>query len=411
MHMATTELNQRNWVELEHKYYQGTFKRQPITLVRGEGPRVWDSEGKVYLDFVAGIAVNVLGHCHPAVIKAVQQQATQLVHTSNLYYSTPQIELAEQLGLRAPGMRSFFSNSGAEANEGAFKLARKYGRLHRNGAYEIISMDGSFHGRTLATTAATGQASYQATWAPIPDGFKQVPFNDLEAVKAATSEKTAAILVEAVQGEGGIWATSKEYMQGLRQWCDEQNLVLICDEVQAGMGRTGYFFSWEYYGIRPDITTMAKGLAGGVPIGAMLTGERTDIFVYGDHGTTFGGNPIASAAGVATVKTIVEENLLENAQKMGDYWGSKLEALSQKYHFIDSPRGRGLMRAVHVQHELASAMVQKALEHGLLLNSTAPDTLRMIPPLILTKGDIDEAAEILDHTFADVAEMPAAQAK
>src|SRR5215813_11569243 len=203
--MTATELNQRDWIELEHKYYQGTFKRQPITLVRGEGSRVWDSNGKVYLDFVAGIAVNVLGHCHPAVIQAVQQQVTQLVHISNLYYNVRQIELAELLGIQSNGMRSFFSNSGAEANEGAIKLARKYGRLHRNGAYEVISMHNSFHGRTLATTAATGQAYYQATWIPLADGFKQTPFNDLEALKAATSEKTVAILVEAVQGEGGIW--------------------------------------------------------------------------------------------------------------------------------------------------------------------------------------------------------------
>ncbi len=409
--MTATELNQRDWIELEHKYYQGTFKRQPITLVRGEGPRVWDSDGKVYLDFVAGIAVNVLGHCHPAVIQAVQHQVTQLVHVSNLYYNTRQIELAEQLGIQSGGMRSFFSNSGAEANEGAIKLARKYGRLHRDGAYEIISMEGSFHGRTLATTAATGQAAYQATWVPLPDGFKQVPFNNLEAVKAATSAKTVAILVEAVQGEGGIWPTSEEYMHGLRAWCNEQNLVLICDEVQAGMGRTGTFFSWEHYGIRPDIVTMAKGLAGGVPIGAMLTDPRTDIFTYGDHGTTFGGNPIACAAAVATITTIREQNLLENASKMGEYWKSKLEALSSNYHFIDNPRGRGLMRAIHVQHGLAPVIVQKALEHGLLLNSTAPDTLRMIPPLNLQQGDIDEASAILDRVLAEVAQMPAAEDK
>ena len=400
----TTELNQRNWIELERKYYQGTFKRQPITLVRGAGTRVWDSDGKVYLDFVAGIAVNVLGHCHPAVIEAVQQQVTQLVHVSNLYYNVRQIELAEQLANISGGMRSFFSNSGAEANEGAIKLARKYGRVHRNGAYEIISIDNSFHGRTLATTSATGQAAYKASWGtPLAEGFKQVPFNDLEAIKAATSDKTAAILVEVVQGEGGIWPTSVEYMQGLRQWCDEQNLVLICDEIQAGMGRTGTFFSWEQYNIRPDIVTLAKGLAGGIPIGAMLTGPRTDLFVAGEHGTTFGGNPIACAAGTATVKTILSEKLLDNAQKMGEYWKSKLDELCTKYDFIDSPRGRGLMRAVHVKNNLGAQIVQKALEHGLLLNSTAPDNLRMLPPLIVTPADIDEATELLDHTLADVA--------
>lgn len=404
--MTTTETNKRDWAALEQKYYQGTFKRQPITLVRGEGMRVWDSDGRVLLDFVAGIAVNVLGHCHPAIIKAVQEQVTQLVHVSNLYYNIRQIELAELLGIQSNGMRSFFSNSGAEANEGAIKLARKFGRVHKDGAYDIISMENSFHGRTLATTAATGQAYYQATWVPIPDGFKQVPFNDLEALKAATSERTVAVLLEVVQGEGGIWTANKEYIQGVRQWCDEQNLLMICDEIQAGMGRTGKFFSWEHFDAVPDIVTLAKGLAGGVPIGAMLTGPRSDLFTAGDHGTTFGGNPIASAAAIATIKTILEENLLENAAKMGEYWHSKLEAFCEKYHFIDNPRGIGLMQAVHVQHDLAPTIVQQALEHGLLLNNLGPSTLRMVPPLILKAEDIDEAAELLDHALTDVANMP-----
>jgi acetylornithine/N-succinyldiaminopimelate aminotransferase len=408
--MTTTELNQRDWVALEHKYYQGTFKRQPITLVKGEGPRVWDSQGKVYLDFVAGIAVNVLGHCHPAIVEAVQHQVTQLVHVSNLYYNTRQIELAELLAEQSGGMRSFFSNSGAEAVEGAIKLARKYGRLHRNGAFEVISMERSFHGRTLATTAATGQAYYQATWVPLPDGFKQVPFNDLEALKAATSEKTAAILLEAVQGEGGIYPADKDYIQGVRQWCDEQNLVMICDEVQAGMGRTGKFFSWEHFDVVPDIVTMAKGLAGGIPIGAMLTAPRTDIFSPGDHGTTFGGNPIASAAGVATIQTILDEKLMENAAKMGSYWRTKMNTFCEKYDFLDSPRGLGLMQAVNVQRELAGTIVQRALEHGLLLNALGSNTLRIVPPLIVTTDDIDEAAVLLERALDDVANMPIAQA-
>src|SRR5436190_12167303 len=386
------------------------IQRQPVAFVRGEGTRVWNSDGKVYLDFVAGIAVNVLGHCHPAIVQAVQQQVTQLVHVSNLYYNIRQIELAELLGEQSNGMRSFFSNSGAEANEGAIKLARKYGRLHHNGAYEIISMENSFHGRTLATTAATGQASYQATWIPLPDGFKQVPFNDLEAVKQATSEKTVAILVESVQGEGGIWPSSKEFLQGLRAWCDEQNLVLICDEVQAGMGRTGKFFSWENYDIRPDIVTMAKGLAGGIPIGAMLTGPRTDLFTAGDHGTTFGGNPIACAAAIATINTILEENLLENAARMGEYWHTKLEAFCKKYHFIDSPRGIVLMQAVNVKHDLAHTIVQQALEHGLLLNALGSNTLRMVPPLNISKEEVDEAAVLLDKALLDVAQMPISKA-
>ncbi|HLZ56482.1 MAG TPA: aspartate aminotransferase family protein, partial [Ktedonosporobacter sp.] len=362
------------------------------------------------LDLVAGIAVNVLGHCHPAIVKAVQEQVTQLVHVSNLYYNTRQIELAEQLGELSGGMRSFFSNSGAEANEGAIKLARKFGRVHKNGAFEVISMERSFHGRTLATTAATGQAFYQATWVPLPDGFKQVPFNDLDALKAAISENTVAVLLEAVQGEGGIWAGNPEYIRGVRKLCDEQNLVMICDEVQAGMGRTGKFFSWEHFGIVPDIVTMAKGLAGGVPIGAMLTGPRTDLFEAGDHGTTFGGNPIACAAGVATIKTILDENLIENAATIGKYCHAKFKAFCQKYDFIDSPRGIGLMQAVNVKHDLAPTIVQQALEHGLLMNALGTSTLRIVPPLNMTKADVDEAADLLDKALADVAAMPVAQA-
>ena len=399
----TFESAQQHWMELEHKYYQGTFKRYPLVFVRGEGTRVWDADGKDYLDLVAGIAVNVLGHCHPAVVEAIQEQATKLVHVSNLYYNTRQIELAEQLGLLSNGMRSFFSNSGAEANEGAIKLARKYGREKKNGAFEIISMQRSFHGRTLATTAATGQAHYQATWAPLPDGFKQVPYNDLDALKAAVSEKTVGILLEAVQGEGGIWQGTREFIQGVRQLCDEKNMVMICDEVQAGMGRTGKFFAWENYGITPDIVTMAKGLAGGVPIGAMLAGPRADLFEAGDHGTTFGGNPIACAAAVATVRAIKEENLLENARKMGEYWDGKMRALCTKYNFIDSPRGIGLMRAVHVQRDLAGKIVEKAMYQGVLLNALGTDTLRIVPPLVVSQSDLDEAAERLDRALAEVA--------
>src|SRR5258707_5144256 len=398
------------WGGVEAQLYQSTFKRQPVTFVRGEGTRVWDSDGKMYLDLVAGIAVNVLGHCHPAIIEAVQYQVTQLVHVSNLYYNTRQIELAEQLGLLSNGMRSFFCNSGEEANEGAIKLARKYGRLHRNGAYEIISMERSFHGRTLATTSATGQAYYQATWVPLADGFKQTPFNDLEALKAATSEKTVGGLIEAVQGEGGIYPGTHESVQGVRQGADDQNLVMICDEIQASMGRTGKFFSWEHYGAVPDIVTMAKGLAGGIPIGAMLTGQRTDLFVPGDHGTTFGGNPIASAAGITTIKTILDEHLLENAAKMGAYCRSKFEALCEKYDFIDSPRGKGLMQAVNVKHDLAPAIVQQALEHGLLLNALGTSTLRIVPPLNISSEEVDEAAEMLDGALQDVAQMPISKA-
>ncbi|MGZ3677967.1 MAG: aminotransferase class III-fold pyridoxal phosphate-dependent enzyme, partial [Ktedonobacterales bacterium] len=295
----------------------------------------------------------------------------------------------------------FFSNSGAEADEGAIKLARKYGRLHRNGAYEIISMDRSFHGRTLATTSATGQKKYQDTWLPLADGFKQVSFNDLDAIKAATTEKTAGILIEAVQGEGGIYPASVEYMQGLRAFCDEQDLILICDEVQAGMGRTGKFFSWENMGIRPDITTMAKGLAGGVPIGAMLAAPRADIFEPGDHGTTFGGNPIACAAGVATVRTILDENLLEHSAKMGEYLDGKIVGLASKYSgLITGTRGLGLMRAFDLAEPRAQEIMDRALERGLFITNAGASTIRMVPPLIIQPAEIDEAVAKLDEALA-----------
>jgi acetylornithine/N-succinyldiaminopimelate aminotransferase len=398
---TTTQPQERDWLALEQKYYQRTFARS-LVLERGEGVRVWDSHGRVYLDLVAGIAVNVLGHVHPAVTQAIIDQAQRLIHVSNLYVNERQVELAEELYNLSGGMRSFFSNSGAEADEGAIKLARKFGRLNRAGAYEIISMERSFHGRTLATTAATGQKKYQDTWQPLPDGFKQVPFNDLDAVKAATSAKTVGILIEAVQGEGGIYPASNEYMQGLRAWCDEQNLILICDEVQAGVGRTGKFFSWEYMGIRPDITTMAKGLAGGVPIGAMLAAPRADLFEPGDHGSTFGGNPIACAAGVATVRTIIQQHLLDNATQMGDYLHSKLLGLKDKYAFITEVRGLGLMRAFDLAGPQAQQIMDRALAHGLLITNAGPSTIRMIPPLILTRADIDEAITLLDQALSEL---------
>ena len=400
MTQAETHGSSREWIEKEHKYYQGTFKRS-LVMERGEGVRVWDADGKVYLDLVAGIATNVLGHAHPAVVQAIIEQAPKLIHVSNLYVNEPQVNLAEQLYNVSGGMRSFFSNSGAEANEGAIKLARKYGRVNRNGAYGIISMDRSFHGRTLATTAATGQKKYQDTWLPLPDGFKQVPYNDLDALKAATDEKTAGVLIEALQGEGGIHAADPAYMQGLRQWCDEQNLILICDEVQSGMGRTGKFFSWEHTGIRPDIVTMAKGLAGGVPIAAMLAAPRADIFEPGDHGTTFGGNPIACAAGVATMKTIIGEDLVGYAARMGEYLDQRLHELEAKHSGkMGDIRGLGLMRAFDLAEPRAQDIMDRALEQGMLITNAGPSTIRFVPPLIIQQADLDEAIEKLDAALA-----------
>jgi acetylornithine/N-succinyldiaminopimelate aminotransferase len=394
--------DQRDWLALEQQYYQHTFARLPVTFDHGRGVRLYDTNGQEYLDLVAGIAVNVLGHCHPAVVEAIREQAGALIHISNLYVNKRQIELAEELFNLSGGMRSFFSNSGAEANEGAIKLARKFARKNRPGAYGIISMDRSFHGRTLATTAATGQKKYQDTWQPLPEGFIQVPFNDLEAVKTATTDKICGILVEAVQGEGGIYPVSTEYWQGLRQWCDENNLILIADEIQSGIGRTGKFFSWEHFDARPDIITLAKGLAGGVPIGAMLAAPRVDVFEPGDHGTTFGGNPIACAAALATIRTIRNEHLLENAKEVGDYLKSKLLALQEKYDFISGVRGLGLMQAFDVANEKAAIVAKTAFEHHVLITNAGTGTVRLIPPLILSRSDVDEAIKTLDEALSSV---------
>jgi len=386
-----------NWQELESKYYMKVFSRLPVVLVRGEGVRVWDENGKSYLDLVAGLAVNVLGHVHPKVTDAICKQAKTLIHTTNLYHTVPQLELAELLVENSCADRVFFGNSGAEANEGAIKLARKYGRLNRDGAYEVISTFNSFHGRTLATIAATGQEKFQKPFLPMPDGFKQVPFNDLEAMKAATTEKTAAVLIEIVQGESGVHPADHDYVVGLREWCDKQGLLLMLDEIQTGLGRTGKFLAYELHGIKPDVFTLAKGLAGGVPIGAVLATEKASVFELSDHGSTFGGNPLATAAGVATVKTIFEEGLVQNAADVGAYALEKARALQAKHDVVDEVRGVGLMIAFDLKRDIAPALVQAALKEGVILNNTSAKTIRMIPPLIVTKSDMDEAFATIDR--------------
>lgn len=384
-----------NWQEIEKKYYMPVFNRLPIVLVRGEGVRVWDDNGKSYLDMCAGIAVNVLGHCHPAVVEAVCKQARELIHTTNLYYTIPQLELAEQLIENSCADRVFFANSGAEANEGAIKLARKYGHLNRDGAYEVISAENSFHGRTLATIAATGQPKFQKPFLPMPDGFRQVPFNDLAALKAATSAKTAAILLEVIQGESGVHLGDHDYIVGVREWCDEQGLLLMFDEIQTGLGRTGKFLGYEHYGITPDVFTMAKGLAGGVPIGAVLATEKANVFGLSDHGSTFGGNALACAAGVATVKTIFEQHLVEHSAEMGTHLLGKLEALRAKSDLVGEIRGIGLMMAFDLKADVAPALVKAALAKGAIFNNTSSKTIRFIPPLIVSKSEIDEAVGVI----------------
>jgi len=381
--------------ERESRYYMRTFRRQPLVLTRGQGCWVWDEQGKRYLDLVAGIAVNVLGHCHPVVTEAITRQAATLVHTSNLYYSLPQLDLAELLVEHSCADAVFFTNSGAESNEAAIKLARKYGKLHRDGAYEIITALNSFHGRTLATVAATGQPKYQAPFAPMPEGFTHVPLNDIAALRSATTERTVAVLLEPIQGESGVHPCDPDYLRAVRLWCDEQGLLLILDEVQTGMARTGTFFAYEGYDVRPDIITLAKGLCGGLPGGAVLATERAAAFTPGDHGSTLGGNPLACAAGVATVRTVLDEGLGAHAAEMGAYLSAGLTRLRDAGAPITAIRERGLMVGLDLATETAAAVVDAARDRGALFNATGPATLRMVPPLILSHDEADHALEIL----------------
>jgi acetylornithine/N-succinyldiaminopimelate aminotransferase len=389
-----------NWQELEQKFYMRIINRLPVTLVRGEGARVWDTEGKEYLDFVAGSAVNSLGHCHPVVVKALTEQAKTLIHTSNLFYTVPQIQLAELLVDNSCLDRVFFCNSGAEANEGAIKLARRYGKLHLKGAYEIITAAGSFHGRTLATVAATGQDKHQQPYIPLPGGFVQANYDDIEAIEAATSNRTCAVMVEPIQGEGGVNVPHDGYLKEIRTWCDEKGILLILDEIQTGIGRIGTLFGYEQYGVEPDIMTLAKGLAGGVPIGALLAKERASVFVPGDHGSTFGGNPLVCAVGVATLKFVIDNNIPAKVKKMGQYFVDGLEKLKAKFRFISEIRGRGLLLALGLTDNIAEELVRGCLKEGLLVNPVKPNALRFMPPLIITEKDIDEALSILEKVLA-----------
>ncbi len=389
--------------ELEHKYFMHTFDRIPITLVRGKGARVWDENGREYLDFVAGWAVNSLGHCHPAVVKAVTEQTRTLIQTSNQFYTVPQIHLAELLVQNSCLDKVFFCNSGAEAAEGAVKLARRYGKLHLNGAYEVITTINSFHGRTLAMVAATGQAKFQEPYLPLPIGFINVKYNNIEAIKAATTEKTCAVMLEPIQGEGGVNLPDEGYLRAVRAWCNQKGLLLILDEIQTGIGRLGTLFGYEQYGIEPDIMTLAKGLASGVPIGVFLAKDKASVFIPGDHGSTFGGNPLACAAGYATVKFIIDHDIAGNVRKVGQHFIDGLESLKNKFQFITDVRGRGLLLAMEFNSDIAPKLLTACLERGLLVNRLKPNALRFIPPLIISNKEVDEALGILDNVLLGIA--------
>lgn len=397
-------MTNQQWIEKSDKYIMKTYGRYPIAPVRGEGCRLWDADGKEYLDFLAGVAVNNLGHCHPKVVKAIQEQAATLIHCSNYYQIPQQIELAELLCKHSFADKAFFCNSGAEANEAAIKLARKFGREKNNNPerYGIITAAESFHGRTMATVSATGQEKVQRFFDPLLHGFCHVPFNDLAALSAAVTPQTCAIMLEPIQGEGGINIPSQEYMQGVRDLCDRHQLLLILDEVQVGMGRTGKLFAHEHFGITPDIMTLAKALAGGAPIGTMLAKDEVAVsFTPGTHGSTFGGNPLVTAAAIAAVHAILEEGLLNRAEEMGEYLHGELETLGGKYPFVKEVRGIGLMIGMSLSIP-GGDIVKKGHERGLLLNVTHDTVLRFVPPLTVSKQEVNQMIQILDGIFKEI---------
>ena len=384
------------------RYLMNTYKRYPVVLRKGRGMKVSSSDGKEYLDFVGGVAVNILGHCHPRVVIAIQKQAQRLIHVSNYYYIEPQIKLAKLLVEHSFADKVFFCNSGAEAIEAAIKLSRKYAKeqvaVER---VEIVTALNSFHGRTLAAITATGQEKFQKGFEPLVPGFKYVPFDDLKALAEAVTEKTCAVLLEPIQGEGGVRVPDRNYLKEVRKLCDERNVLLVLDEVQTGMGRTGKLFAYEHFGITPDIMTLAKGLGGGVPIGAMLATDKVASgFQPGNHASTFGGNPLVCAAGVATIETVLEDGfILDQCNRMSTYFIERLERLKTEFPaLIREIRGKGLLLGMELKIE-GEPVVKACLEKGLLINCAAGSTLRFVPPLIVQRRDIDQLVDVLRGIF------------
>ncbi|MHB8574061.1 MAG: acetylornithine transaminase [Dehalococcoidia bacterium] len=401
---TATSTDSAAWQERESAVYFQAAKRVPVTIERGEGTAVFDAEGKRYLDFVAGIATNSLGHRHPAVVKAVQEQADKLIHISNGFFSEPQVQLAELLIEHSVLDRVWFCNSGAEANEAAIKLARKWGGMYKQGANEIISTANSFHGRTLAAVTATGTERYKTPFGPLPPGFLVVPFDDVEALRAAITPKTCAVLLEPIQGEGGVNMPSEGYLQAVRRLCDEQHVLLMLDEIQTGVGRTGTLWAYEQYGIKPDVMTLAKGLAGGVPIGAILaTEEVAACFVPGDHGSTFGGNPLATAAGYSVLKFIIDNDLPADVARKGEKMLQRLHGIEDRHHEIAEVRGKGLLCAVQFSADSADAVMRACLAKGLLVNMLRANTVRFSPPLTVSDAEIDEALTTFESVLDELA--------
>jgi len=394
--------NSQEWITKEQKYYAQTVRRQPVVIVKGEGSRVWDADGKEYLDFVAGWAVDNLGHSHPVITQAIVEQAGTLLQTSNQFYTVPQIQLAELLVENSCLDQVFFGNSGAEANEGALKLAKRYGKLNRDGAYEVITALNSFHGRTATTVAATGQPHYQENFLPLQPGFVHVDFNDVEAIMNATTDKTAAIMLEPVQGEGGVNIPDEDYLIRVRQWCDQNNLLLILDEVQTGMGRLGSLFGYQEYNVEPDVITLAKGLGFGVPIGAFMSKASAMALVPGDHGSTFGGNALTTAAAYAGTKFLIDNNIPAHVKQMETHLLDRLNVLKASFSFITEVRGKGLLTAMFFDSDISAQVLTNANAAGILLNGVRPNAVRFMPPLNITPEEIDEGVGRLEEALKKI---------
>jgi len=386
-------------MEDSHKYIMNTYARAPVAFIRGEGATLWDAGGAEYKDFLAGIAVTNLGHAHPGVAKALAQQAATLVHTSNLYHIAPQAELAKKLCQKSFASRAFFCNSGAEANEGALKLARKWGAKYKGGAHRIITMEASFHGRTMFSLSVTGQEKFHKGFEPLVPGVVIVPYNDADAVERAMDDETAAVLVEPVQGEGGVRMPDEGYLGKLREICDRNNALLIFDEVQTGMGRLGELFGHQAFKVEPDVMTLAKALGNGFPVGAVLANEKADVFEPGDHAATFGGNFLAARAGLAVLEEFEDGGLLEHVRETGGYFKESLQQLAAGRESVVEVRGMGLLLGMQLDRPGAEA-VNYCMEAGFLINCTAGDVLRFAPPLVIQKNEIDSLMPVLDKALA-----------
>jgi len=394
------DIDESSIIQEEKRYLMNTYGRLPVVLLRGNGLYVEDVKGRRYLDFISGIGVNNIGHCNPELVEHVRKQLETLIHVSNLYYTIPQVKLAKKLAHLSGLDKAFFSNSGAEANEGAIKLARRYGKKMGIGEGEIITMEGGFHGRTLATIAATPKVEYQKGFEPLPGGFKYVPFNDIDKLMESISSKTTGIMLEPIQGEGGIHVADREYLKGVRDICDDRGILLIFDEVQCGIGRTGKMFAYQHYNLKPDILTLAKALGGGIPIGATLAKEEVaKAFTPGSHGSTFGGNPLACVSAYITLSIV--EDLLTHVEEIGTYFMKRLMELKDNYPFIRDVRGVGLMIGMELSFQ-GRDVVKRILEKGFLINCTAERVLRFLPPLIIEREHIDALVDALEEVFSEI---------